>query len=239
LFARSFLLPLFLLSISSFLSFILFFKHSEVLKTELGWLRLTQGFFFLFCLFCFVFCFSHLSSAPCLIVSSVCVSRRGSHFSPEDGAVIIKHMWNARQVVLNPQSLHAHLHTFVITPCAMNKQGILSSESDMHAMHSALWAEGCASLANWSAKHIGCKTIIYLVPSKADKWHARWNLCDKIPVGTVSHDRFFFLKLLQPFHLILHSTVLFTKEAASFPPTIRFLSYSQNLNFVQGCNMLI
>lgn len=59
LFARSFLLPLFLLSIPSF--FYLpptpCFKHPGILKTELDWLRLAQVLFV-----CLVY-FWHLSSA--------------------------------------------------------------------------------------------------------------------------------------------------------------------------------
>lgn len=93
-------------------------------------------------------------------------------------------------------------HFYYYSLVAMHNQALFALESEMYEECAALWAEVCASLANWAAKLIGCTAIIYLVPSNIDKWHARWNSCDKILGGTLFYDKFFF-KILQSFYLTL------------------------------------
>lgn len=136
------------------------------------------------------------------------------------------------------KSLCSSMHFHYDSLAAMNNQILFVSASDTHEECSALWAEVCASLANWAAKLIGCMTIIYLVLSHTDKWHARWNSCNKILEGTLFHGRFFLFILP---HTSVVRCCLPRILPASHLPTIHllFLPYTQNLNFVQGGNMLI
>lgn len=141
------------------------------------------------------------------------------------------------------KSLSSFMHFYYDSLAAMNNQMLFASASDTHEECSALWAEVCASLANWAAKLIGCMAIVYLVPSHTDKWDARWNSCDKILEGTIFYSRFFSF---QDFTIILrHTSVVLCCLPRILPashlPTIRllFLPYTQNLNFVQGGNTLI
>lgn len=141
------------------------------------------------------------------------------------------------------KSLCSFMHFYYDSLAATNNQMPFASASDTHEECSALWAAACASLANWPAKLIGCMTIVYLVPSHTDRRHARWNSCDKILEGTIFHGWFFSF---QDFAIILpHASVVLCCLPRILPashlPTIRllFLPYTQNLNFVQGGNMLI
>lgn len=90
------------------------------------------------------------------------------------------------------KSLCSFMHLYYDSLAAMNNQMLFASASDTHEECFVLWAEVCASLANWAAKIIGCMAIVYLVPSHTDKWHARWNSCDKILEGTIFFSSFFF-----------------------------------------------